>query len=76
MQRVMVALNQNAVKSLFGLQNESYFIGKSSHLLYTSPKEYLRTLPSRSLDLFLTMLNLYWVLLAYRRFYDRTSDFV
>lgn len=34
----MVALNQNAVKSLFWLKSENYLIGKPSHLLYTRPK--------------------------------------
>ena len=55
----MVALNQNALKSLFGLKNESYFIGKSSHLLYTSSKEFACTHFKES-HLVHTMLNLTW----------------
>lgn len=34
----MVALNQNAVKSFFGLKSENYLIGKLSHLLYTTKR--------------------------------------
>jgi hypothetical protein len=35
----MVALNQNAVKSLFWSQSENYFIGFAPFLEYTEPKD-------------------------------------
>ena len=76
MQRLMVALNQNAVNPLFGSKNESYFIGKSSHLLYTKPKEYVRTLPQGvSIRSYFSQLFQEWCL-AYRRFYVYISDSV
>lgn len=55
MQWVIVALNQNAVKTFFGLKVRaiSYFIGKSFHLLYTRRKEHSRIWRTRSFEMFM-----------------------
>jgi hypothetical protein len=47
------SIKSNRCKVFFWLKSESYFIGKSFHLLYTRRKEHMSTHLSRSLDVFM-----------------------
>src|SRR5258708_12716534 len=72
MQRVMVALNQNAVKPLFWVKSENYLIGNPFLLLYTRPKEETGNAPSAGSHILDSPSG---YLVEYRRFYDCSSAF-